>query len=95
MAPDTAPKDPLQVPEVIVPVVVILDDPASGDAPTELYDIVLAAEPLKVVPDALPVPPLLNVTALVTDAALPSILVIPVNAKLALALFNVTAVVPI
>lgn len=36
LAPLTAPKDPDQVPEVIVPVVVRLDEPAKGEAPTVL-----------------------------------------------------------
>ena len=35
-APDTAPNEADQVPEVTVPVVVRLDEPASGDAPTVL-----------------------------------------------------------
>ena len=42
-----------QVPLAFVPVVL--------GAPTVLYEIVRAAEPLKVVPDASPEPPLLNV----------------------------------
>ena len=36
LAPLTAPKEPDQVPEVTVPVVVKLAEPASGDAPTVL-----------------------------------------------------------
>ena len=40
LAPDTAPKEPDQVPEVTVPVVVKLEDPAKGDAPRVLYEIV-------------------------------------------------------
>ena len=35
-APDTAPNDADQVPEVTVPVVVRLDEPAKGEAPTVL-----------------------------------------------------------
>ena len=62
LAPETAPKDPDHVPEVTVPVVVRLDEPAKGEAPIVLYEIVLATEPLKVVPEASPAPPLLNVT---------------------------------
>jgi hypothetical protein len=62
LAPLTAPNDPDHVPDVIVPVVVKLEDPANGEAPTVLYEMVLAVEPLKVVPEASPVPPLLNVT---------------------------------
>ena len=46
LAPETAPKDPDHVPDVIVPVVVKLDEPAKGDAPTVLYEIVGAALPL-------------------------------------------------
>ena len=36
LAPDTAPNKPDQVPEVTVPVVVKLVDPAKGDAPIVL-----------------------------------------------------------
>jgi len=36
LAPDTAPKDADHVPDVTVPVVVKLDEPANGDAPTVL-----------------------------------------------------------
>ena len=36
LAPDTAPNDADHVPDVTVPVVVRLDDPANGDAPTVL-----------------------------------------------------------
>lgn len=36
LAPLTAPNEADQVPEVTVPVVVRLDDPAKGDAPTVL-----------------------------------------------------------
>ena len=39
-APETAPNEPDQVPDVTVPVVVREDDPASGDAPIVLYEIV-------------------------------------------------------
>lgn len=35
-APDTAPNDADQVPEVTVPVVVRLEEPANGEAPTVL-----------------------------------------------------------
>ena len=69
LAPLTAPNDPDHVPEVTVPVVVKLDEPARGDAPTVLYEIVRAVEPLKVVPDASPAPPLLNVAELGVEMA--------------------------
>jgi hypothetical protein len=69
LAPLTAPKDPDQVPEVTVPVVVKLDEPARGEAPIVLYEIVRATEPLKVVPEASPAPPLLNVTELGKETA--------------------------
>jgi hypothetical protein len=69
LAPLTAPKDADHVPEVTVPVVVKLDEPASGDAPTVLYEIVRAAEPLNVVPEASPAPPLLKVAALGVEIA--------------------------
>ena len=36
LAPETAPKEPDQVPEVTVPVVVKLAEPAKGDAPRVL-----------------------------------------------------------
>ena len=42
-----------------------------------LYEIVLAAEPLKDVPEASPVPPLLNVTAFVTDPAEVALVAVP------------------
>jgi hypothetical protein len=71
LAPDTAPKEADHVPEVTVPVVVRLDEPASGEAPMVLKLIVRAAEPLNEVPEASPVPPLLNVTALATEPAEP------------------------
>jgi hypothetical protein len=69
LAPLTAPKDPDHVPEVTVPVVVRLEEPAKGDAPTVLYEIVRAVEPLKVVPDTSPAPPLLNVAELGVEMA--------------------------
>jgi len=69
LAPLTAPNDADHVPEVTVPVVVRLDEPASGDAPTVLYEIVRAAEPLNVVPDASPAPPLLKVALLGREIA--------------------------
>ena len=50
-----------QVPDALVPSVF--------GAPIVLYEIVLAAEPSNVVPEAAPDPPLLNVTALVTEPA--------------------------
>ena len=56
--------EPFQVPVVIVPRVVRDVEPARGDAPIELCEMVTAAPPLKVVPDAAPVPELLNVRAL-------------------------------
>ena len=62
---------PLQVPLVIVPTVVNDDDPAKGDAPTLLYDIVFATDPLYVNPLASPEPLLFIVNALVTEPALP------------------------
>ena len=69
LAPLTAPKDADHVPEVTVPVVVRLEEPASGDAPTVLYEIVRAAEPLNVVPEASPAPPLLKVALLGKEMA--------------------------
>ena len=57
---------PFHVPLVKVPTVVSELEPAKGDAPTLLYDIVCAAEPLNVVPEAAPEPLLLKVSALVT-----------------------------
>lgn len=69
LAPLTAPKDADHVPEVTVPVVVRLEEPANGDAPTVLYEIVRAAEPLNVVPEPSPAPPLLKVTALGVEIA--------------------------
>ena len=68
-APLTAPKDADHVPDVTVPVVVRLEEPASGDAPTVLYEIVRAAEPLNVVPEASPAPPLLKVALLGSEMA--------------------------
>lgn len=62
---------PCQVPLPIVPTVVRLLEPASGEAPMELYEMVLAAEPLYVDPDASPVPLLLIVNALATLPAEP------------------------
>ena len=50
------------MPVVTVPVVVRLVEPANGEAPRVLYEIVRAVEPLNDVPDASPEPPLLNVT---------------------------------
>jgi hypothetical protein len=55
----------VHVPAVTVPTVVKLEEPANGDAPMVLYDTVIAVPPLNAVPDADPVPPLLNVTELV------------------------------
>lgn len=49
----------------------IADPVVAGAPPRVLYEMVLAAEPLKVVPDASPVPLLLNVTALTTEPADP------------------------
>lgn len=62
---------PFQVPLVSVPTVVRLLEPASGEAPMELYEMVLAAEPLYVDPDASPAPLLLIVSALTTLPAEP------------------------
>ena len=47
----------------MVPTVVNDDDPAKGDAPTLLYDIVLATVPSKLTPELAPVPALLKVNA--------------------------------
>ena len=52
-----------QVPVVTVPTVVRDAEPARGDAPIELCEIVRVAEPLYVEPEASPAPPLLNVIA--------------------------------
>jgi hypothetical protein len=49
--------------------------PSIAAAPTVLYEIVFAAEPLNVVPDTAPEPELLNVAALATEAALPVVLI--------------------
>ena len=46
------------------------DEPASGEAPIELYDIVTAELPLNVVPDAAPAPPLFIVSAFVIFAVI-------------------------
>ena len=95
-APDTAPKEPDHVPEVTVPVVVKLAEPANGDAPTVLYETVCAALPLKVVPDTAPDPPLLNVTAFVTlpadvaDVADVAVAALPPMLKLATGVVDVT-----
>lgn len=79
-APDTAPKDADHVPDVTVPVVVRLDEPANGDAPTVLWEIVWAVLPLKVVPEAAPVPLLLNVTAAVVALAVVAVVAFPLRA---------------
>ena len=71
LAPETAPKEPDQVPLVTVPVVVRLEDPARGEAPSVLYEIVCAAEPLNVVGEVPPAPPLLKVTLFATLPAVP------------------------
>ena len=76
-APDTAPKDADQVPEVTVPVVVRLDEPAKGEAPMVLYEIVRAVLPLKVVPEASPKPPLLKVAAAVVALAVVAVVAFP------------------
>ena len=83
-APDTAPNAPDQVPDVTVPVVVKLEEPAKGEAPIELYDIVIAVEPLNVEPDIEPVPALLIVSAAVVEPATPVVFwfhvgIVPVN----------------
>ena len=62
---------PCQVPLPIVPTVVRLLEPERGEAPMELYEIVIADEPLKVAPDADPAPLLLIVSALTTLPAEP------------------------
>jgi hypothetical protein len=74
LAPETAPNEADQVPLVIVPVVVKLVDPARGEAPNVLYEIVRAVEPLNVVPDAAPVPLLSKVALFVTLPELPVVL---------------------
>ena len=86
LAPETAPNRPDQVPVVTVPVVVKLVDPARGEAPRVLYEIVRAADPSNVVPDAAPVPLLLKVAALVTlpavvaEVAEVAVVALPLNA---------------
>lgn len=62
---------PFHVPLAIVPTVVSDDDPARGDAPTVLYDTVMADDPLNVVPETAPMPLLLNVAEFVTLPAEP------------------------
>jgi hypothetical protein len=58
-----------QVPLAFVPVVL--------GAPTVLYEIVRAVEPLNVVPDASPAPPLLNVAEEAVLAAWPDVFPVP------------------
>ena len=84
---------PFHAPLVIVPTVVRLLEPANGDAPSVLYDTVMADAPLKVAPDADPAPPLLNVTELATEPAEPS-MATPVRDCDPLARFSAMAVVP-
>jgi hypothetical protein len=65
------------LPEIEIPHVPDAPVPPVEGAPIELYEIVLAAEPLKVVPEASPEPPLLNVTAFVTDPADVALVAVP------------------
>jgi len=58
------------LPDIEIPHVPVAFVPSVFGAPIVLYDIVLAVDPLNDVPDASPAPPLLNVTALVTEPAL-------------------------
>ena len=67
--------DPFQVPVVIVPTVVKEDEPLNGEAPTELYEIVLPELPLYELPDASPLPPSENVKACATEPAEPPIVI--------------------
>ena len=57
------------LPLIEIPHVPVAPVPLVDGAPMVLYEIVRAAEPLKVVPDTSPVPPLLKVTALGVEIA--------------------------
>ena len=61
---------PLHIPEVIVPTVVKELDPANGEAPIELYEIVFAADPSKLAPGVSPVPVAFIVNALAAADAI-------------------------
>jgi hypothetical protein len=68
-------------------------DPVVDGAPTVLYEIVRAVEPLKVEPDVAPVPLLLIVSALATDPAEP--LMLPLIAVPGIVVEDVTALAPL
>lgn len=57
------------LPEMLIPQVPLAPEPVVDGAPIVLYDTVIAAPPLYVLPDTMPVPLLLKVTAFVTDPA--------------------------
>lgn len=66
---------PFHTPVVMVPNVVIEVEPADGEAPIELYEIVFTAVPLNVLPETSPDPLLLKVKAFIV---LTEILISPV-----------------